>query len=369
MSVRRTRPLAPPAETAAFFLKRSESEIALLDRVRPLNWSAEQARLTRAFEQGDTPPPAFEHAPRAALGGLRRKLTSLAATLEAGAVEEQLLAGRARELELEAALVEHVAEPDFARLAAQRFPSPDAPAAVEQSARELLATSPEAAPPDAEALHVTDDLEDPLSLASQVAARLRRGLGEVRVLPVAGLVSLAAVADGVVRVRAGAKLSANVGRRIALHEVEGHVRPRVRGQELGGVFVAGAERGSEDEEGRAIWLEERAGLLGPARRRELGRRYLAAESVRQGAAFWETVRLVEELGATPAEAVELASRVHRGGGLGRESIYLTGFRRVNAAFQATPELERVMQGGRVALEAASALLAGGIELDDDGDVI
>ena len=177
------------------------------------------------------------------------------------------------------------------------------------------------------------------------------------------------MADGVVRVRAGARLSASTARRIALHEVEGHVRPRVNGQLLGGVFVAGSARASEDEEGRAILLEERAGLLDAERRRELARRFLAAESLRGGAEFWDTVALLGQRGATLGSAIELTSRVHRGGGLGRELIYLVGYQRVAMALARRPDLERVLISGRVALGAAEALLEGSIDLDDDRNVV
>jgi len=129
-------------------------------------------------------------------------------------------------------------------------------------------------------LHDSSDVRDPHSLWSELSRRLQSERFAVRIEVVVGLVSLAAVADGVVRVRAGARLGASTARRIALHEVEGHVRPRVSGQLLGGVFVAGSAGASEDEEGRAILLEERAGLLDAERRRELSRRYLAAESTR-----------------------------------------------------------------------------------------
>jgi hypothetical protein len=138
---------------------------------------------------------------------------------------------------------------------------------------------------------------------------------------------------------------------------------------LGGVFAAGAARASEDEEGRAILLEEQAGLLDEARRKELGRRYLAAESLRHGAEFWDTVTLLGQRGATLDAAVELSTRVHRGGGLGRESIYLLGYQRVASALGHRPELLRVLATGRVTLEAAEALLLGSIELDDDGNVV
>ncbi len=370
MSVRRLRPLAAPVAEAARRLTRLEANVALLDRVRPTNLTAELSRLTRAFEAGQRPEPAFAYAPRAQLGAVRRELLELAAALDPHELEQRQLAERAHELELEASLAERVGAADFAAVAARRFPLADSAHDAGKLADQLL-TAPDRANPQepAEKLHASDDTRDPESLWSLLSRRLSAERFAVRLEIVVGLVSLAAVADGVVRIRAGARLSAKAGERIALHEVEGHVRPRVTGPALGGAFVAGTARASEDEEGRAIWLEERAGLLDAERRRELGRRYLAAESLRQGAAFWDTVTLLGRRGATLAAAVELAARVHRGGGLGRELIYLQGYQRVGLAFARRPELEPVLGSGRVSLSAANALLAGSIELDDDWNVV
>jgi hypothetical protein len=370
VSVRRARPLADSARAVALELKRSEAAIALLDRVRPLNLLAEQARLTRACEAGRQLAPAFEYAPRVALGQLRGRLTEVAAALDASDVEQRLLAERALELENEAALSEHVADASFAALAARRFPLPEQPGLVQSHAQSFLnVAAHEISARAAEPLHVSDDTRDPDSLWSQISRLLSRENWSVRIECVAGLVSLAAVAEGVVRIRPGARLTAVAARRIALHELEGHLRPRAAGQRLGGAFLAGTARSSEDEEGRAILLEERAGLLDAERRRELGRRYLAAASVREGADFWQSVTLLGRAGASIGAAVELACRVHRGGGLGRELIYLSGYLRVATGLAARPGLERLLQHGRISLHAAEALSAGSIELDDDGDVI
>jgi hypothetical protein len=370
LSVRRRQPLGESAARAALWLKQSEASIALLDRVRPLNWAAELSRLTRGFETGARLTPQLAYAAAPDLTELRRELTTLATQLSASQdVEQQLLGARARELELEARLAERVGADEFRALAAERFPLPADPVSAHQFSEQLLTTPPGAATQENSAnIHVSDDRRDPESLWSQVSRRLSDARFGVRIEIVVGLVSLAAVADGAVRIRAGARLSAEVARRIALHEVEGHVRPRAAGQLLGGVFAAGSAAASEDEEGRAILLEERAGLLDAHRRAELARRYLAAESVRDGAGFWDTVTLLGLRGASAAAAIELSCRVHRGGGLARELIYLTGYRRVAETLARRPELEEIQKSGRVSL-AAAALLAGSVELGDDRDMV
>ena len=368
MSVRRTRPLSEPARAVALELERSESRIALLDRVRPLNLRAEHARLTRAGETGQRSGPAFEYAPSPILFEVRRRLNELGRALESGDPELRLLSERALELEREAALAEHVGEAGFAELATRRFPLPTGASQVRDLAQRFLSAPALPAGDDAP-LHVSDDRRDPNSLLSHVSRLLSRADGDVRIEPVIGLVSLAAVGRGVVRIRAGARLTATVARRIALHEVDGHLRPRAAGQRLGGVFSVGTAGGSEDEEGRAILLEERAGLLDVERRRELARRYLAAESVRGGADFWQTVTLLGRAGASLPAAVELACRVHRGGGLARELVYLSGYLRVANGLAARPELERVVEQGRVSLHAAETLLMSSVELDEHGNVI
>jgi hypothetical protein len=370
VTVRRCQPLADGVAAVARRLEHLETQVALLDRVRPVNLTSELTRLTRAFEAGQKLAPTFDYAARPALGAVRSELSSLATALDQAEPEQRLLSERARELELEAALGEHVGAPAFDALARQRFPLPPAPSSTRKLA-ELFLSAPRG-PNDREnagILHDSSDPRDPHSLWSQLSRLLDAERFPVRVEVVVGLVSLAAVASGVVRVRAGARLSEQTARRIALHEVEGHVRPRVNGQQLGGVFSAGSAHASQDEEGRAILLEERAGLLDAERRRELGRRYLAVESLRDGAEFWDTVTLLGQRGATLPEAVELTSRVHRGGGLGRESIYLVGYQRVATALGRRPELEQVLRSGRVTLDAAEALLNGSIELDHDGNVV
>jgi hypothetical protein len=370
VSVRRARPLSQATADAARVLSRAEAAIALLDRVRPTNFASELSRLFRAAEGRARVAPAFEYAKAPELGDLRRELERLGQGLSGGDLEQRLLAERATELELEARMVERVGSAELRSLGEERFPLPRDHAACESLALRFLTTPDPVGVASQPELHESGDLRDPDSLWSHVSRRLDAERWPTRVEMVVGLVSLAAVAEGAVRIRAGAMLTAATARRIALHEVEGHVRPRMAGRILGGLFAAGARRASEDEEGRAIWLEEQAGLLDGARRAELARRYWAACSVRAGAEFWDTVDLLGQRGATLRGAVELAARAQRGGGLGREVIYLAGYARVAPALSARPALEFVLRSGRVGLDAAEGLLDEGlVELDDDRDVI
>lgn len=142
-----------------------------------------------------------------------------------------------------------------------------------------------------------------------------------------------------------------------MHEIEGHSRPRERARSLRlGIFARGTAHGGDDQEGRALGLEQRANMLGPSRRRELGRRHLAAAAMRRGADFVDTVRLLEQdAGATLEDSLRIAARVHRGGGLGREIVYLPAYLRVRAAWQRDAKNDRVLGAGRVAVDALAVL--------------
>jgi hypothetical protein len=152
--------------------------------------------------------------------------------------------------------------------------------------------------------------------------------------------------------------------RTVLHEVEGHARPRARSRDARlALLRVGTARGVDDQEGHALLLEERAGLLGPHRRRQLAARHRAVEVMVAGASFADVASmLVEEHGLEAIDAVVIAERAFRGGdgthpGLGRERVYLESFLRVRAHLEAHPDDETVMASGQVAVEAIGALRA------------
>jgi hypothetical protein len=209
---------------------------------------------------------------------------------------------------------------------------------------------------------LASDDPDPRSLLS----RLRAEVGRLR-LPFAvvvkpSLAPLAATGDRVILVACGRPTSLEDVERTVLHEIEGHVRPRARALAFAHVLLrAGTARGNDDQEGRALLLEERASLLGPRRRRMLAARHRAVEAMCDGAAFPDvTTMLTRDHGVAPEDAVVCAERAFRGSdgvhpGLGRERVYVEALLRVRGHLEAHPEDEQVLEAGQVSIEAIDAL--------------
>jgi hypothetical protein len=78
-------------------------------------------------------------------------------------------------------------------------------------------------------------------------------------------------------------------------------------------------------------------------------------AVRAGASFIETVDRLRAVGARLRDALQIAARCHRGGGLAREIVYLTALQRVEAAFEVDPRLEPWLERGRIGLDAAARM--------------
>ena len=93
------------------------------------------------------------------------------------------------------------------------------------------------------------------------------------------------------------------------------------------------------QEGVAVLAEYLVGGLSRPRLRLLAGRVLAARSVIEGARFVDTYRfLVEEYGFDQRTAFVVSLRVHRGGGLTKDAVYLQGLMQV---------LEYLGRGGRL----------------------
>lgn len=356
------------AELAGFgrhldaLLLRAEGEIDLLRRSWPENAQPQCEQLARALERGEPARPAFRYARAPRLGALRRALDALRHQLASGSAVAALYAERAAELDLEAALAEHIGQPGFAALARLRH----APGSGPQwsRARSLaLAWARPGEPSLAVADYASDETRCPNSLVSILWREIGRLQVPVQVRVVAELASVAATGDGVIYVRAGARLSAAAAERIARHELHGHALPRVRArQQPLGLFRVGCARATEDEEGRALGIEQRTGALDAERRRELGLRHLGALAVAEGADATEALRLLCERGCSAEAAARLYARLARGGGLCRELEYLPAWLRVSSAFARDGWLEAWLEQGRVSLAGARILKRAGLPL-------
>jgi hypothetical protein len=336
-------------------LLRAERVIALGERCRPAGLAEEWQRVRDAWQRGLEAAPSWVRPASMGLGELRAALERVGEHAEADCGWGRLYAARARELAAEADLAEHVGAPDFHLRAAKRYPVDPGPDG-ERARCWAESWAVESARPRAGELVDSGDEGHPESLVSVMRSVVGAHRLPFRVVVHAHLLSAAATGDGIIVVRSGVMLRRFEVDRIVLHEVKGHALPRARAQgERSGLFRLGTAGGSDDEEGRALLLERRAGALSVERREELGRRHLAALGVRDGASFVETTRSLLSLGASAEQAVAIALRVHRGGGLARELVYLTALARLERGFEADPSAERWLERGRVSLSAVVAL--------------
>lgn len=335
----------------------------MIARSTPTNLSAELSRLEAEFHRGSEQEPRFEYAPAPkteledalanAASMLRREPDPLA----------PLYAARAEELGLELAMCRSVGSRAFHELARRRFA--EEPTRLREADALVEGWLHEAQPGPDELLHddtqdadliLTDDATETRSLRSRLSAEIGARRIPFRVVVTDRLSSLAATGDGVILVAAGRLVSTSDVERTVLHELEGHVLPRVRAVALPlRLFRLGTARGTDDQEGRAILLEERAGHLRPKRRRELALRHRACQTVEASATFVETTRALRERGAPLELALGIAARAHRGGGLARERVYLPAYLQTKSRLAEEPAIERVLAAGRISLAAAPLL--------------
>jgi hypothetical protein len=337
-------------------------EVQLLAALTPVDAHRERARLVAEFCAKRSASPRWTYLP-AAHDALRRALDAADRTLSRSSDPGHLLyLARLRELALEAALCASVGTPDVGRLSCERFAPIDA--VVMSAASDLCAAwLLEKAPAADDAVLASDD-PDPRSLLSQMRAAVGRLRLPFRVVAERSLAPLAATGERVIFVAAGRLVHEEDAVRTVLHEVDGHARPRARSCDSSlALLRAGTARGVDDQEGRALLLEERAGMLAGRRRRQLAARHRTVEAMLDGASFADATSMLIDLhGLDPIDAVVVAERAFRGGdgtrpGLGRERVYLESFVRVRTHLAAHPDDEEVMAAGQVAVDAVDGLRA------------
>jgi len=350
------RPPRAPRWTARATQALSDAvaQVRVIASNTPENLREELDRLQARFRVG-AEAPRFCYAPPPDHAALRGALLALADDLDGLGELGAIYADRAREIEAEAALCELAGRPGLWAAARRRYALRDGFEASADVTAAAWLEERAPAPLPAETSR-SDDAMDPDSLLSRLRQELGRRRLPLRVLVSRNLASLAATGEGFVQIVAERALSRRDVERTVLHEIEGHVLPRhVSSSAPIGIFALGTARGSDDQEGRALARERAAGFLDHGRRREIALRHQAARSVGAGADFVATARLLLDRGAALPDALRIAARVHRGGGLAREAVYLPALLRVEAALGADASLDHVLGSGRVAVDAAPAL--------------
>jgi Domain of unknown function (DUF1704) len=311
----------------------------LIGACTPLNLFTEQTRLTRLAQVGRFEAPGFEYA----------ALPSVSIDCENA---HPLWKARARELQRENRIVQVLGTPELAPAVHARWSdsacSAESDTLAEQWLREDVTP---------EALHCTSTGREPDSLISRLRFALRDTSVEVH--PRSGMSALAATGMDCVYVCENRKISTNDVLRTVLHEVEGHVKPRLRARASDlSILILGTALGAETQEGYALLCEERAGLLTGKRRHTLALRHLAVSRMQSGASFPEVAQWLCD--HTDVEsAVALSCRIFRGTangmypGLGREALYLPYYLRLRNA----EEEYAITRCGQVGLGAAPELKA------------
>ena len=336
----------------------------LLPALTAQNAASERARLVAMFERGQRTEPRWERPePRTSREARPLLLTLRGATprlgdLAAGGHLQALYEGRLDELELELDILAALGETKLVRpLAARRYgtgrsPAPNSDLTLYDVASDLLARNPpkNTDPPVVPAAAAPGAT----SLAGLVRDATRLvGIGdEAEIVISRRLTSNAAAGDRTVFI-ADRSFGEVEARRLAVHEVYGHLVSAFNGrtQPLG-ICAQGTAGSFGDQEGLAIALEERAGLIDGPRVRTLAGRVLVSAWVHDGASFAEAVdRLMTEHGFSALHAVVLAERGFRGGGVTRDVVYLRSWIRVRNDQAAL----RWLRVGKLALRDVPAL--------------
>lgn len=368
--------MSPPASSAIptvlrevdALVKRVADVARLLPALTADNAAEERARLVDSLASGRVPTPSWDLKRRRVEPQIWRMLDRARTKVE-GQLVESLYLARLDELELELAMIEALGDARRIRsLAARRFGTgrtevqlPDGAVPLARVARSLLESLPHR-----EERRTIPPVAEPgrPSLASLMLRVARRaGLSiDIKVEP--RLSAGAATGDRTVFL-ADRRFGRRESLRFAVHEVLGHAvaAANARAQPIR-LFEIGTAGSFSAQEGLCLCLEERTGVLDAYRLRIIAARVLTTDRMHHGAPFGETARwLCREHGFSAADAIGVAERAYRGGGVARDVGYLHGWLRVRAALRQGAITIDDMRVGRVGLDAVRqlpALVAAGL---------
>lgn len=134
------------------------------------------------------------------------------------------------------------------------------------------------------------------------------------------------VSFGTLLIGHGTRLPAFRREAILHHEIGTHLLTYFNGRaQPFQLLCLGLADYQELQEGLAVLAEYLGGVLSATRLRILAARLLAAESLIQGATFVETFRVLNRTyGFERSAAFGITMRIHRGGGLTKDGVYLRG---------------------------------------------
>lgn len=136
--------------------------------------------------------------------------------------------------------------------------------------------------------------------------------------------------------------------RLLVHEIGWHVTRAANGykQKLK-LFVTGFPDYYISEEGGALFLENKLGILDPNTLRKYAARVLAVNALYSGKKFRDVYNIVQAHGFSQDDSWAITLRVFRGGALGKDHIYLKGFYELEKNIKKKEDLE-LMYIGKVA---------------------
>lgn len=341
------------------------------------NAHEERMRLTACLSRGETLIPRFAldarpvpHAAFRLIDELRRHIPDLvdalvqeAATPDAffGAVAESLYREKLDELELDLMLLDALGRPRAVRtLAARRYgtgarvvPTEHGEVTLAACARVLL----DRVEPFSELKELpADGSADSLgNLVRELAAAIGLSI-EVRVEP--RLASGAAAGEHTVFL-AARKFGRVEAERLAIHEVLGHLVAAHNGRKQAlRIFEWGTADSFADQEGVSLYLEAKHGVMDAVRMRILAGRVLATDMMHGGASFSDTAHALHRAEHfTAVEAIGIAERAYRGGGVARDASYLLGYLRVHHAIASGSVTLDELRSGRLSVSAVPAMRA------------